>query len=223
VSPAASPPWRVLIADDHAPTRDDIRRALDGDERFEVCSEAADAAESVQEALHDRPDICLLDLYMPGGGMAAVWEIAARLPEARIVILTVSDTDANLFGALRAGAVGYLLKTMNLERLPDALNGVCSGEAAMPRTLMARVLERFRRREPRWRQTVGAGRTQWQLTSREWEVLELLADGHSTAEIAERLVLSSSAVRVHVASIVRKLGVPDRAAAVQLFNRRSDT
>jgi DNA-binding NarL/FixJ family response regulator len=146
----------------------------------------------------------------------------ARLPEMKIVVLTFSDADADLFGALRAGVDGYLLKTMNLNRLPDALDGVYSGEAAMQRTLVARVMERFRRREPRWRRPVEAGRAR-RLTSREWEVLELLAEERSTAEIGERLVISSSAVRVHVASIVHKLGVPDRAAAVELFHRHSDT
>jgi len=221
VSTAAEPPWRVLIADDHAPTRADVRRVLDHDERFEVCAEAADSAGVVQAALRERPDVCLLDLGMPGNGMSAVWEIAARTPETKIVILTVSDQEDNLFAALRAGASGYLLKTMNLNRLPDTLNGVCHGEAALPRRLMGRVLERFRWREPRWRRAVGAGQAQWRLTSREWEVLDLLAQGHSTAEIAGRLVISPTAVRVHISSIVRKLEVPDRAAAVELFRRRS--
>lgn len=221
---AAEPSWRVLVADDHAPTREDVRRVLDRDARFEVCAEAADAPEAVQAALRERPDICVLDVSMPGGGLAAVWEITSRLPEAKIVILTVSDNDASLFAALRAGVRGYLLKTMDLNRLPEALDGVCHGEAAMPRTLVARVIDRFRRREPRWRGAAGSGRARWRLTSREWEVLDLLAQGLSTAEIAERLVLSSSAVRVHVASIVRKLEVPDRAAAVELFRRqRSET
>ena len=212
MSGTAKPPWRVLIADDHVPTRDEVRGVLEHDERFKVCAEAADAAETVQAALRERPDVCVLDLSMPGGGLAAVWEIGARLPEAKIVILTVSDPDASLFAALREGIDGYLLKTMNLDRLPDALNGVCDGEAAMQRTLVARVLKRFRRSEPRWRQTVGSGHGQWRLTSREWEVLDLLAQGRSTAEIAGRLVISSSAARVHIASIVRKLGVPDWAA-----------
>jgi DNA-binding NarL/FixJ family response regulator len=222
VSTAAKSSWRVLIADDHAPTRADVRRVLDHDGRFEVCAEAVDAPGAVQAALHEQPDICLIDLGMPGNGMSAVWEIAARMPEAKIVILTISDQEDNLFVALRAGAIGYLPKTMNLNRLPDTLDGVCRGEAAMPRTLMARVLERFRRREPRWRQAVGAGQGRWRLTSREWEILDLLAQGRSTAEIAERLVISPTAVRVHIASIVRKLEVPDRAAAVELFRRRSD-
>jgi DNA-binding NarL/FixJ family response regulator len=210
---------RVLIADDHPPTRDDVRRAVEGDERFDVCASAADAAGAVQAAVRERPDVCLLDVRMPGSGLAAAWEIAARLPRTKIVMLTVSDEDGDLFAALRAGADGYLLKTMNLRRLPDALAGVCSGEAAMQRTLVARVLARFHGREPRWRHPAGRGTAERRLTSREWEVVELLAQGRSTAEIAQRLVLSASAVRVHIASIVRKLNVADRAAAAELFRR----
>jgi DNA-binding NarL/FixJ family response regulator len=212
-------PLRVLIADDHAPTRDDVRRALESEPGFEVCASAGDAAEAVQAAVRGRPDVCLLDIRMPGGGLAAAWEIAARLPRAKIVMLTVSDEDNDLFAALRAGADGYLLKTMSLRRLPAALAGVCSGEAAMPRALVARVLERFHGREPRWRHPAGGPLAEQRLTSREWEVLELLAQEQSTAEIARRLVLTASAVRVHIAAIVRKLHVANRAAAAELFQR----
>jgi DNA-binding NarL/FixJ family response regulator len=215
-------PLRVLIADDHAPTRDDVRRALEHEQRFEVCASVADAAGAVQGAVREQPDVCLLDIRMPGSGLAAAWEIAARLPRAKIVMLTVSDEDGDLFAALRAGADGYLLKTMNLRRLPAALVGVCSGEAAMPRALVARVLECFRGREPRWRHPAGRHLAERRLTSREWEVLELLAQERSTAEIGQHLVLTASAVRVHIASIVRKLRVADRAAAAELF-RRSET
>ena len=213
---------RVLIADDHVPTRDDVRRVLAGDDRFEVCATAGDAPEAVHAAMREQPDVCLLDVRMPGSGLAAAWEIGARLPQTKIVILTVSDQDADLFAALRAGADGYLLKTMNMTRLPDALEGVCAGEAAMPRTLVARVLERYRGREPRWRRQVARMAPAQRLTSREWEVLELLARGQSTAEIAETLMLSTSAVRVHIAAIVRKLEVPNRVGAAALFRRNSD-
>jgi DNA-binding NarL/FixJ family response regulator len=213
---------RVLIADDHAPTRQDVRRALDADERFNVCAAVADAPAAVRAAVHDRPDVCLLDIRMPGSGLAAAWEIAARLPRAKIVMLTISEEDTDLFAALRAGADGYLLKTMNMQRLPDALHGVWSGEAAMPRLLVARVLERFHGREPRWRPLVASETLERRLTSREWEVLELLAHGCSTAEIADRLVLSASAVRAHITSVVRKLQVADRAAAARLFSKRPD-
>jgi DNA-binding NarL/FixJ family response regulator len=212
---------RVLVADDHAPSRDDVRQALERDGRFAVCAVAADAAEAIQAAVRERPDVCLLDVRMPGSGLAAAWEIAARMPQAKIVMLTVSDDEADLFAALRAGADGYLLKTMDLRRLADTLDGIYSGEAAMPRALVARVLEHFRGREPRWRQLVtddNGGR----LTSREWEVLVLLAQGLSTGGIARKLVLSASAVRVHIAAVVRKLGVRDRAAAIDLFRQRSE-
>jgi DNA-binding NarL/FixJ family response regulator len=218
VSPQARP-LRVLVADDHVPTRDDVCRVLGGDERFDVCAAVADAAAAVQKAVYEKPDVCLLDVRMPGSGIAAAWEIAARLPRAKIVMLTVSDDDDELFSALRAGADGYLLKTMNLRRLPDALAGVCRGEAAMQRTLVAHVLERFHGHEPRWRRLAATQSPERRLTSREWEVLELLAQGCSTAEIAQRLVLSASAVRVHIASIVRKLNVPKRADAIKLFQR----
>jgi DNA-binding NarL/FixJ family response regulator len=215
-------PVRVLIADDHAPTRADVRRALDADDRFEICADAADAAGAVQAAVRERPDLCLLDVRMPGGGLSAAWEIAARLPRTKIVMLTVSGEEADLFAALRAGAEGYLLKTMDFAGLPDALHGVCSGEAAIPPVLVARVLKRFRTREPRWRQPLDH-RSAERLTSREWEVLELLAQGRSTAEIAGGLVITASAVRAHITAVVRKLNVPDRAAAIDLFRERSDT
>jgi DNA-binding NarL/FixJ family response regulator len=213
----------VLIADDHAPSRDDIQRALERNQRFSVCASVADAAGAIQAAVRGRPDVCLLDIRMPGDGLAATWEIAARLPQAKIVMLTVSDDEADLFAALRAGAHGYLLKTMNLRRLPDALEGVLSGEAAMPRELVTHVLEQLRGHEPRWRQPVADDTSGGRLTSREWEVLALLTQALSTREIAQRLMLSDSAVRVHISAIVRKLGVPDRAAAIDLFRKRAGT
>jgi DNA-binding NarL/FixJ family response regulator len=212
-------PLRVLIADDHPPTRDDVRRALEADARFSVCAEAADAAGAVQAAVRELPDICVLDIRMPGGGIAAAWEILARLPQAKVVMLTVSDEDSDLFSALGAGADGYLLKTMNLARLPNTLAGLSSGETAMQRTLVARMVERFHEREPRWRRLVENGHMQAKLTSRQWQVLELLAQGCTTNEIAHRLVLSRSGVRVHIAAIVRKLEVENRAEAVKLFGR----
>lgn len=212
---------RVLIADDHAPTRTDVRRALEGHEHFEVCAESANAAGAVQGAVRERPDVCLLDVRMPGSGLSATWEISARLPQTKIVMLTVSGEDTDLFAALRAGADGYLLKTMNFARLPEALEDVCAGEAAISPALVARVLTRFRTREPRWRQPLNGGVAE-RLTSREWQILELLSRGRSTAEIAASLVITTSAVRAHITAIVRKLGVPDRGAAIELFRERLD-
>jgi DNA-binding NarL/FixJ family response regulator len=207
---------RVLIADDHAPTRDDVRRALTKG-GIEVCAEAADAAHAVQRALDTKPDICLLDLRMPGGGVAAAWEIAARLPTTKIVVLTVSDDDSSLFGALRAGAVGYLVKDIDLSILPKELRDVADGKAAIPRSLVARMVKQFHATDPRFRTTTVVGELGVRLTSREWDVLAGLADGLSTREIGRRLQLKQSGVRAHISAVVRKLGVKDREEAIAFF------
>ena len=207
---------RVLIADDHAPTRDDVKRALT-EGGLEVCAEVADAARAVQLALETEPDICLLDLRMPGGGLAAAWEITARLPTTKVVMLTVSDDDLSLFGALRAGAVGYLLKDLDLRLLPQELQRVADGDAAIPRSLVARMVKQFRATDPRFRTTTVAGDRGTRLTSREWEVLAALADGLSTHEIGRRLQLKQSGIRAHISSLVRKLGVKDREEAIAFF------
>lgn len=209
---------RVLIADDHAPTRGDLREVLEEDGRFEVCAEAADAPAAVDAAVRERPDLCILDIRMPGRGVAAAWEIAARLPETKVVMLTVSEDDADLFAALRAGASGYLLKGIDPARLPHALQDVIDGQSAIPRALVGRLVGEFRDRGPRRRSLVGEETAQ--LTSREWQVLDLLRQELTTAEIARRLVLSQATVRSHVAAILRKLDVPDRAAAIELFHDR---
>ncbi len=209
-------PVRVLVADDHPPTRADVREALEADPRFVVCGEAPDAAAAVQMAVRKRPDVCLLDVRMPGSGIAAAWEITARLPTTKAVMLTVSAETRDLFAALRAGASGYLLKDIDPARLPHALAGVLAGEAAIPRTLVAQMTEHFRDRSPR-RRSPATNVADVQLTSREWEVLDLLRQGLTTGKIAERLVLSPVTVRTHVHGILRKLRVPDRDAAVRLF------
>jgi DNA-binding NarL/FixJ family response regulator len=216
---AAEPlePLRVLIADDHAPTRDDVRRALD-EGGLTVCAEAADAAHAVQLALETRPDICLLDVRMPGGGVAAAWEIAARLPTTKVVMLTVSEADGDLFRALRAGAVSYLLKDIDLTLLPLALRDVADGRAAIPPELVARMVTQFHSNDPRFRTTEVGTELGPRLTSREWDVLAGLAEGLSTRDIARRLQLKQSGVRAHISAVVQKLGVKDRREAVSFFH-----
>ena len=202
------------MADDHPPLRASVKRALE-EHGFQVCFEAANAADSVAAAERERPDVCVLDVQMPGNGIAAAAQIAARLPETAIVMLTVSDSDEDLFAALRAGAQGYLLKDMDPGRLPLALEGVLAGEAALPRALVARVLDEFRTRRRRRRLLLPGGRG-CTLTDREWETLELLAEGLSTAEVAERLLVAPVTVRRHAAAIVKKLNVGDRRSLLQL-------
>jgi DNA-binding NarL/FixJ family response regulator len=207
---------RVLVADDHAPTREDIRAAVDSDPRFTVVALAADAAEAIQAALRERPDVALLDMRMPGSGAAAAWEITARLPATRAVMLTVSRSDEDLFAALRAGVSGYLLKDMPFDEIGDELAQVLDGRVALPPELVTRLVDEFRDSAPRRRALVGQ-RGGAQLTSREWQVLDLLRQGLTTSEIARRLFVSPATVRSHVAAVLRKLRLPDRDSAVRLF------
>jgi DNA-binding NarL/FixJ family response regulator len=212
---------RILIADDHPPTRAGVRAALE-QRGFEVCAEAADASGAVEAAVREAPDVCLLDIHMPGSGIRAAGQITSQLPETSVVMLTISRTDDDLFDALRAGASGYLLKDMDPGRIANALQGVLAGEAALPRSLTARVIDEFRQRGRRRRLPLTGARGV-DLTSREWEVLELMRQGHSTAEIAGRLFVSRVTVRRHVSSILRKLRVESREDAIARFDERSSS
>jgi two-component system, NarL family, nitrate/nitrite response regulator NarL len=195
---------RVLIADDHAPTRDDVREILVSDGRFEVCAEATNGPASVAAALEALPDICLLDIRMPGSGVLAAWEITSRLPTTRVVMLTVSEDEEDLFSALRSGASGYLLKDFDPLQLAEQLVGVAEGAAPLAPSVAAHVVAAFRGGEPRRRRLVGETQVE-RLTSREWEIVELARQGHSTAVIGERLSITTATVRSHLASGLRKL------------------
>ena len=207
----------VLVADDHPPTRAGVRLALENG-GFSVCAEVGDAAGAVEAAVRVRPDICLLDIHMPGSGIAAADEIGTRVPETAVVMLTVSQEDEDLFDALEAGAIGYLLKDTSPLRLPEALRAVLRGEAALPPHLVTRVVSEFRQRRRRRRVSL-PGRKPVELTDREREVLTMMRDGLTTAEIAERLFVAPVTVRTHIAAVLRKLRVPNRSAAVELLQR----
>jgi DNA-binding NarL/FixJ family response regulator len=200
-----------LIADDHPPTRAGIKAALERD-GFVVCTEAADARAAIEGARSERPDVCLLDIHMPGDGIYAAETISRELPEVAVVMLTVSRTDEDLFNALRAGASGYLLKDIDPMRLPLALRGVLEGR------LVALLIEEFRERKRRRRIPL-VGRRAAELTDREWEVLDGMKQGLTTDEIAGRLFISPVTVRTHVSAILRKLHVPTREAALELLER----
>jgi DNA-binding NarL/FixJ family response regulator len=203
-----TPALRVLIADDHPPTRAGVRMALERD-GCDVCAEVANATDAVTAALRERPDVCLLDIEMPGNGLRAVAGIRARLPGVPIVMLTVSRRSEDLFDALRAGASGYLLKDMDPALLPPALRAAVAGEAALPGELTARLIDEFRARGGGSRTLTVAGRTV-DLTPRERDVLELLAHGLSTAQMASRLLLSEVTVRRHLSTVMQKLDVQSR-------------
>lgn len=207
-------PAHVLLADDHEPTRDEVRRAVEADARFTVCAEAADAAGAIEAALREKPDLCVLDIEMPGSGLSAAREIRMRLPQARTVMLTVSEADADVLTAIEAGAAGYLLKSIDRRRLPLALWDIYEGTFTMPRALVGPVIERLRDNAPPYRSIATDSAS---ITSREWQVLDMLAAGLSTREVAERLSISTSVVRVHAASAVKKLGAANRDEAIAAF------
>ena len=204
---------RVVIADDHAPTRGVVRAALESG-GCEVCAEGATAYDAVQLALEHEPDVVLLDIHMPGNGIQAARKICEQLPQTAIVMLTASKEDEDLFEALRAGASGYLVKGTDPAELPTILKGVLAGEAAMPPALVSRILEEFR--SPKRLRPKKGGASD-KLSNREREIIELLAGGLSTDEVAQKLFLSATTVRVHVSSVLRKLQVKDRESAFKVM------
>jgi len=212
-----SRPVRVLIADDHAPTRAGVRMALERG-GCEVCAEAASAGDAVRAALDEQPDVCLVDLSMPGNGFRAVSGITSQLPDTPVIVLTVSRTAEDLFDALRAGAAGYLLKDMDPADLVAAVRGAVEGEATLPGFLAARLIAEFRHRGRGTTLTLDDNR-RVELTPREWDVIELFTQGLSTAEIARRLDLSQVTVRRHMSGLLHKLDVSSRDEAKRLIAR----
>lgn len=205
---------RVILADDHARMRGRVREALEA-AGCEVCGEGATADEAVRLAAEHRPDVALLDIHMPGSGIRAAGQIAKTVPAVTVVMLTQSAEEDDLFDSLRAGAAGYLLKDGDPAQLADALRGVLVGEAAMPPRLVARIMQEFS--APAKRRFLRKSDAAAKLSAREWEVMELLAEGLSTEDVAGRLFLSPTTVRVHVSSVLRKLRVKDRQSAFQLL------
>ncbi len=203
------------MADDHAPTRIGVREVLE-ENGFAVVAEASTGPAAVEAAIQHEPDVCLLDLHMPGGGVNAAAQISKALPSASIVILTVSRSDDDLFEALTAGAMGYLLKDTDPDHLPHALRGVLPGDAALPPALAARLVTEFRTRAKK-RLLPQVGGRDVELTQKEWQVLDGMRAGLSTQEIAEEMFVGPATVRSHVSAILKKLAVPDREAAVKLL------
>jgi two-component system, NarL family, nitrate/nitrite response regulator NarL len=204
---------RVVIADDHAPTRALLRRAL-GNAGFDVRADVRDAPSAVAAVIEHDAEVALLDVRMPGSGIAAASEIARVHPSTTVVMLTVSSDDADLFASVAAGAVGYLAKGLPDVDLASALTAVLDGKAALPPSLVRTLLAEFQSRDRTTR--LSRSQPRWaNLSAREREVLDLLAEGCATAEIAQRLFVSQVTVRTHISAILHKLEVPDRAAAVR--------
>ncbi|TFV72271.1 response regulator transcription factor [Blastococcus sp. CT_GayMR19] len=199
---------RVALADDHPMFRFGLRAVLDTSPEVEVVGEASDGAELLALVARSAPDVVLTDLSMPKlSGTAAIDELARRFPGLGVLVLTMHEDDASLFGALRAGARGYLLKGADRDEIVRAVLAVAAGDAVYGGAVARRVVDFL---------TGTAARSPAfpELTARERDVLELLAAGLPTSQIARRLTLSDKTVRNHVSAVLTKLQVPDRAAAV---------
>jgi DNA-binding NarL/FixJ family response regulator len=204
---------RILVVDDHPITRDALASLL-AQGGFDVVGEAADGHEAIELARTLQPELVLLDLTMPGlDGLSALPGLREAAPEAEIVVLTASGTEDNLLTAIRAGAAGYLLKSESPDRIVTFLRGVARGEAALSGEVARSLLDQVRAGG-----RLGGGvpdAITTALSARELEVLLLLDEHLSTDAIAERLYISEHTVRSHVKSLLRKLGVSSRRAALE--------
>lgn len=213
----------VLLVDDQALLRMGFRLVLEGETDLEVVGEAADGRSAIDQVTALHPDVVLMDVRMPGmNGIDATERIVAEHPGTRVLILTTFDLDEYAFAALHVGASGFLLKDAKPAELVAAIRSVASGDAVVSPRVTRRMLEMFADRMPADAGTPATGAGPGvdprlaELTAREREVLEAVAEGLSNAEIAQRMFLSEATVKTHVGRILAKLGVRDRVQAVVL-------
>ncbi|GLZ31089.1 DNA-binding response regulator [Lentzea sp. NBRC 105346] len=200
---------RVLIADDHPVFRRGLRALLDCTDGIEVVAEASTGNEAITAAREHEPDVVVLDLHMPDGtGVEAAKQILSRKPGTGVLVLTMHEDDELVFAAMRAGARGYLVKTVDDDEIVRAVKVIGDGEAIFSPTIAQRMMGYFTAI------TRPAELAFPQLTDREREVLTLIAQGCGNAEIAHRLVLSPKTIRNRISSIFTKLQVADRAQAI---------
>ncbi len=204
-------PIRVLLVDDHALFRKGIASILAGERGFEVVGEAGDGREALERARDLMPDVILMDIFMPGvNGLEATRRIKEALPYVKIVMLTVSEEDQNLFEAIKSGAQGYLLKKIEPQELFAMLRGVVQGDAPISRAMAGKILAEFARQARRPAPTAPAGA---HLSAREREVLELVTQGKSNKEIAAALAIAENTVKNHLKNILEKLHLENRVQA----------
>lgn len=209
-------PIRILVVDDHTLFRRGLTALLATDARFNVVGDAADAGEAQRRARDLSPDLILLDNHLPGvTGVAAMPSLKEVAPNARILMLTVSEDDADLGGALQAGAAGYLLKNMEGDELADAIVRAMQGESVIAPAMTAKLVAAYRNAAavPKPEAAATPGSLIDTLSPRELEILRGIARGESNKEIARTLGIAETTVKVHVQSVLRKLDVTSRVQA----------
>ena len=216
-------PIRVLVVDDHTLFRRGLISLLAGDVRFEVVAEAGDANEAHHRATETQPDVILLDNHMPGvNGVDALAGFKALAPGARVLMLTVSEDELDLSAALRGGARGYLLKTMDSEMLAAAIQRTMAGESVVSPEMTSKLVDAFRAGQGAAPSSAPSVDTDpiHSLSPREREILGLIAKGASNKEVARDLNIAEATVKIHVQHILRKLNLNSRVqAAVYLAAR----
>jgi two-component system NarL family response regulator len=206
-------PIRVLVVDDHALFRRGLQMVLEQEPDIDVVGEASDGAEAVQKAADTLPDIVLMDVRMPKrGGIDACTSIHETVPSAKIIMLTISDEEADLYDAIKAGAMGYLLKEISIEEVASAIRAVHGGQSLISPSMASKLLNEFASMIKRTddRQQVPTPR----LTDREMEVLKLVAKGLNNRDIAKELFISENTVKNHIRNILEKLQLHSRMEAV---------
>lgn len=199
---------KVLVADDHSLFRDGIISLLEA-AGFEVVGQVGNGRMAVEETLRLHPDLVLMDISMPQlNGLEALRQIKTTLPETQVVMLTVSDEDANIFEAIKSGAHGYLLKDLNAYEFLEMLEGLQRGEAAISRRTARRLMEGFAASSRQRHKLIE------DLTQREVQLLQLVAEGHSNRALAQKLSISENTVKYHLKKILQKLGAQNRTEAV---------
>jgi DNA-binding NarL/FixJ family response regulator len=204
---------RVLIVDDHALFRRGLQMVLRQERDIEVVGEAGDGHEAVERAQETMPDVILMDIRMPRrSGIEATQQIKDLLPHAKILMLTISDEEADLYEAVKAGASGYLLKEISIEEVADAIRSVAAGQSRLSPSMAAKLLKEFKQMSTRADEArpLPAPR----LTDREMEVLRLVAEGDNNRDIARKLFISENTVKNHIRNILEKLHLHNRLAAV---------
>ncbi|WP_027040310.1 response regulator [Mesorhizobium ciceri] len=209
---------RIAIVDDHPLFREGVTRSLSEIGGFEMVGEGATAQDAERLAATVRPDILLLDISMPGGGLSAVASILASHPAQKIVMLTVSEANADVTKALNAGVNGYVLKGVGSRGLADILRNVAAGESYLSPTLSARLLSDLQSQQP----TDGVAERLRQLTERQTEILRLVAEGLSNKEVALRLELQEKTVKHHMTGVLSKLNVRNRTEAALMMRELRD-